>query len=140
MTEEISLEDRLDSYFAGRKVTYPDGLTCRLPQVHVDMDVVATDVVRFFRTLDSQLKTIVLKENSQYLTVGITRSEPISNGIVSFTADFEGDNFTKFVLYRCVGRITDTYMWDANNVSKCIGGVLTRKYVQGIMLDIFGRI
>lgn len=140
MAEEISLEDRLDSYFFGRKVTDPDGLTRRLPQVHVDMDVVATDVVRLFRTLDSEVKTFVLKENEQYLTIGITRSNPKSNGIVSFTADFEGENFTKFVLYRSIERDTDTYMWDEHNVSRCIGGVLTRKYVQHIMLDIFGRI
>jgi hypothetical protein len=140
MVTEISLENRLDSYFVGRKVTYPDGITARLNQVHTDMDHVATDVVRFFVTLESKSKTIAFKENEQYLTVGITKSIPKGSGIISFTADFEGEHFTKFVLYRCIGRETNTYIWGADDVSKCIGGVLTRKYVQEIMLDIFGRI
>jgi hypothetical protein len=140
MITEISLEDRLDSYFVGKKLEYPDGITRRAGQVHTDMDHVATDVVRFFVTLQSDTKTIAFKENTQYLTIGITKSLPKGSGIISFTADFEGENFTKFILYRCIGRETNTYMWDENNVSKCIGGVLTRKYVQGIMLDIFGRI
>ena len=140
MTEEISLEDRLDSYFVGRKVTDPDGVTRRLPQVHVDMDVVATDVVRLFKTLDVDVKTLALKEKGEYFTLGITKSDPKANAIVSLTADFEGENFTKFVLYRSFGRDVDSYMWDEHNVSKSIGGVLTRKYVQHIMLDIFERI
>jgi len=140
MVTEISLEDRLETYFLGKKVTYPDGMVARLPQVYVNLDHVATDVVRFFVTLESKSKTIAFKENEQYLTVGITKTVPKGSGIISFTADFEGEHFTKFVLYRCIGRETNTYVWGADDVSKCIGGVLTRKYVQEIMLDIFRRI
>jgi hypothetical protein len=140
MVDEISLEDRLESYFIGKKVTYPDGVTRRAPQVYVDLDHVATDVVRLFKTLESEVKTIALKENAQYFTIGITKSIPKGSGIVSFTADFEGEHFTKFVLYRCIGRENNTYIWEENDVHKCIGGVLTRKYTQEIMLDIFRRI
>lgn len=142
MVKEISLEERLESCFTGRTIKLDDGTTFTTSKVYVDIDYVVKDVVSFFKTLEveSDVKTIALKENAQYLTIGITKSVPKGSGIVSFTADFEGEHFTKFVLYRSAGRDSHTFIWNANDVHTCIGGVLTRKYVQGIMLDIFGRI
>ena len=140
MVEEISLEERLESCFTGRTIKLDDGTTFTTSKVYVDIDYVVKDVVSFFKTVESDAKTIALKENAQYLTIGITKSLKKGSGIVSFTADFEGEHFTKFVLYRVAGLGCNTFIWNANDVHTCIGGVLTRKYVQGIMLDIFGRI
>jgi hypothetical protein len=140
MVKEISLEERLESCFTGRTIKLDDGTTFTTSKVYVDIDYVVKDVVSFFKTLESNVKTLALKENAQYLTIGITKSVPKGSGIVSFTADFEGEHFTKFVLYRSAGRDGNTFIWEANDVHTCIGGVLTRKYTQEIMLDIFRRI